>query len=102
MSPDDVTIPALVLAALSLGLWWGERGRRRDLAWLVNRDRAGAKPAVVTDSPDAEAQAIEVMTDEEKKRLTDDLMRRTGCSLEDAERDVEQMLAQLQRGTDGW
>ncbi len=91
-----------ILAFTFLGLWLGERGRRKDLAWLVQKDRARARDAVVKDSPDAEAQAIEIMTEEEKTRLTDDIMRRTGCSLKDAQRDVDQMLTQLQRGGHGW
>lgn len=50
-----------ILAALALGLWWGERGRRKDLAWIQGLALPGVKadPKVETHTPETEeAEAV--------------------------------------------
>lgn len=103
-----MTASALILnlvlmgaAALFAGLWAGERGRRKDLAWLVEKDRAKPRDATVADSPPPDVAAAEMVSAEERQQLIDNLIEDTGCSPADAERDVEQMLAQLSRTTAG-
>lgn len=96
-----VALASLSVAALFFGLWVGERGRRKDLAWLVNKDRSKGAEATVLQGNDAEGQAVELMAEEDRDRLVHDIMESTGCSLEDARKDVDQMLQQLGRGNLG-
>jgi hypothetical protein len=101
--PDLLLLSGWVVAALALGLYLGERGRRRDLAWLVGHERREPTPAAVRHVPDAEAQAIELISREDKDRWIAELQERTGASYADAKKDVENQVSQLNRmGADGW
>jgi hypothetical protein len=98
-----IVVVAVAAAALCFGLWLGERGRRKDLAWLVHKDRERGMAATVTPPPDGEAHAAEIMGAEDRQRMIDDTIAKTGCTLKEAQEDVDQMLMQLARqSTDGW
>ena len=79
------------------GLYLGERGRRKDLAWLVDRERKEAQPVAVRHAPDAEGEAIQNAVAVERERLIEDLMAETGCSREQAEAEADRIIHQVER-----
>lgn len=87
-------LAAVATAAFMLALYLGERGRRRDLAWLVGREiRKEPEPAKVSYTPDAETQAAQLMSAEQKEKLIADIMAETGRSYEEAEQEAERLLS---------
>lgn len=105
MTPWIIAVVAVAMAAYFAGMWQGERGRRKDLAWLVQRQvpEVGDDVAVIKAVPDAEALAEEILTQQDREVLIQRLMDDTGCSLSAAEEDVDRQLAQLARQShDGW
>lgn len=63
--PMVAAVIGWVLAGIFGGLWWGERGRRRDLGWLLGAMRppdAGAKPG-------PEVERIPVIEEERLEEL---------------------------------
>ena len=93
-----VTAAAGVAAAAFFGgLYLGERGRRKDLAWLVGRERKEPTPVTVRHVPDAEGEAIQNVVTIERERLIEDLMRETGCKREEAEAEADRIINQVER-----
>jgi len=84
-------------AAFFGGLYLGERGRRKDLAWLVGRERKEPEPVAVRHAPDAEGEAIRNAVAVERERLIEDLMAETGCSREQAEAEADRIIHQVER-----
>jgi len=79
------------------GLYLGERGRRKDLAWLVDRERKEPQPVAVRHAPDAEGEAIRNAVAVERERLIGDLMAETGCKREVAEAEADRIINQVER-----
>lgn len=84
-------------AAFCLALYLGERGRRKDLAWLVDRERQEPQPVAVRHAPDAEGEAIRAAVAVERERLIEDLMAETGCRREVAEAEADRIIHQVER-----
>src|SRR5690606_9134337 len=84
-------------AAFCLALYLGERGRRRDLAWLVDRERTEPQPVAVRHAPDAEGEAIRAAVAVERERLIEDLVAETGCTREQAEAEADRIIHQVER-----
>jgi len=91
------TTLAWMAAAFSFALYIGERGRRKDLAWLVDRERKEPQPVAVRHAPDAEGEAIRNAVAVERERLIEDLMAETGCSREQAEAEADRIIHQVER-----
>lgn len=101
----EVILAALgyVLAALCLGLWWGERGRRKDAQrreGVIQVDRP--KPATVSAPggtvPEEMQEGVEIAAAREK--YIEDAVRE-GFSPEAAAADFDMMLAQLHSDSTG-
>lgn len=87
----------LATGAFFGGLYLGERGRRRDLAWLVDRERTEPQPVAVRHAPDAEGEAIRAAVAIERERLIEDLVAETGCTREQAAAEADRIIHQVER-----
>ena len=92
-----MTTIAWMAAAFSFALYIGERGRRRDLAWLVDRERKEPQPVAVRHAPDAEGEAIRAAVAVERERLIEDLVAETGCTREQAAAEADRIIHQVER-----
>jgi hypothetical protein len=93
MADTGILTIAIGAACFLAGLYLGERGRRKDLSGIAGVSRGGKpQPATVRPILDAEAEAIEAFTREERERLIEDLMRRARCSREDAEQEADRLI----------
>lgn len=96
-------LSGVATAAFSLALYLGERGRRRDLAWLVDKERKKWEEATVSYDPEPETEALELVEAHQKERLIEDLMHETGRSYDDAKAEAERLIEHYHRmGADGW
>lgn len=91
-----------IVAALAIGLWWGERGRRIDAQHReTGRPRIPGKPKKATVTPPSSegSHITEGPTEDElRERLIEDAVA-DGYPRELAEKDADQVLSQLK--TDG-
>jgi hypothetical protein len=88
-----------IVAALVVGLWLGERGRRKDVQWRTRTIRPPNADTAVSSvvNPDLEPGAG-IVGDEVRDAMIEDTMREApGISRRDAERDVDEMLSAMAR-----
>lgn len=90
-----------ILAAIFVGLWWGELGRRRDLAMLVDMEtKRDVAVSVVTDP---EVQAAERAASFDIERLTAHLLEaKPGLSAKDAKAEAERMVNAVHSAGSTW
>ena len=91
-----------ILAALALGLWWGERGRRIDAQRAVGTLYTEPQGRATVTDPDPEAEARRLLTEAERARLVS-MLTEGGAGLRDAEKEADRLLARAYGVTaDGW
>lgn len=80
-------------AAAALGLWIGERGRRKDLAWYteLSRERGTVR---IEDSDDPMIRAAERAQMFDRDLLVEDLVKR-GLKPKEAEAEADRLINQV-------
>lgn len=90
------------LAAFCCALWLGERGRRRDLAFLTGQVAERGR-AVVHSPPVPEERAERELHRIAVERLVPEIMAKAGCSLERATEEAERIASAWEgMGEAGW
>ncbi len=100
---------AWILAALAIGLWWGERGRRLDAQKReAGRDLIPPRPAAVSTEEEREHKPRELVEGGPMAELAEvpdgfleETMAETGCSREEAEEEWHRLLNKLPTGGEG-
>lgn len=86
-----------ILAAGFAALWWGERGRRLDLAHIKQVQLRSDKPAeIVRQDPDAESEAIRILHEEEREEMIRAIVKE-GHNRRDAEAEVDRIISTVRR-----
>ncbi len=102
MSLDFLAALGWIAAALAIGLWWGERGRRKAAEnWVVTGAPEAPKAVSMAPSKEAEdrfAESVQEYSKESVDRGVQQLMadaKTAGVAISeaDARRDVETMLS---------